>query len=144
MNETLMTRKRPTWVWIICVFYLVSFLWTSLSWYMIFSGSIVLSPEVKAYMESLTSFDYGLTTIQALISISAAVALFFLRKQAYYLFWSSFGVGLFAIAWQTALRSWLTAMRSIKGGTTGELIGMGILLAVCIYTRKLRKQGRLS
>jgi hypothetical protein len=144
MGEGAVGKKRPAWVWVISIFYILSFVYTCVSWYFVLSGSIPVTPQVKAYMEGLTTVDYAVTIIQALTSISGAVALLLLRKAAFHFFCASFLIGLLAMLWQTVARGWLTAMGSMKGGVTGALIGVGITLAVCIYARELLKSGTLT
>ncbi len=144
MVESTATRKRPVWVWVISIFYFVSFVYTLLSFYLVFSRLIPVTPEVKAYFESLTMFDWALTVIQGVVTISAAVALFFMRKMAYHLFGGAVLVMVISTLWQTLARPVLTALGSIKGGTAGAVTGLGIILAVFLYTRKLFKEGKLT
>jgi len=136
-------QKRPGWVWVISIFYVLAPIWASVSWYMTLSGSVSLTPEAKAYMDSLTAFDYIAAGLQAVISLSAALTLFFLRKAAYHLFCAAFAIASIGMLWQTVSRGWLTAMASIKGGLFGALLGIVLLLAVCFYTKQLSKEGKL-
>ena len=103
-----------------------------------------MTPEAKAYVESLTSIDYAMTAIQGLISLSAAVSLFLLRKEAYYLFWLSLVTLIPMTLWHVFGRQWLSAMESIKGATPGAISGLVILIAVCLYVTRLRKSGKLT
>ena len=64
-----------------------------------------MTPQFKAYIGGLTAVDYIFTYVQPLLSISAAVALFLLRRQATYLFWSLLAVGVASHVWQYDLRS---------------------------------------
>jgi hypothetical protein len=144
MNEAPAAKKRPSWVWVISIFYALSFVWTVLSVYLIFSGSIPTTPEVKAYFGSLSAFDYGLATVQILVSLSATVALFLLRRLATYLFWSSLAVEVVWHVWHIALRGWITPIKSMTGASAEAFIGIGILLAVCVYSEKLKRQGTLT
>ena len=57
MNEPT-ARKRPAWVWIISIFYIISAVWTLFSFFLIFSGALPLPPQQAAYFRSLTSIDY--------------------------------------------------------------------------------------
>jgi hypothetical protein len=137
-------RKRPFWVWLISIFYALSFVYSLLSLYIAFSGSIPLTPEVKAYFASLTRFDWALAVTQGVVTLSAAIALFLLRKAAYYLFCGAVTIALVTTVWQTLARPWLTALGSMRGATTGAVLGLGIILAVFLYSRKLMKEGRLT
>ncbi len=136
-------NKRPVWVWVISVFYILSAAWTCIAWYMVISKGMYVTPEGKTYLESLTAFDYAISIIQALLSLSAAVMLFLLRKVAYRLFCTALVVALIATAWHTLARGWLTAMQSIRGGLFGAVMGVALLFAVCFYTGRLRERGKL-
>ena len=47
--------KRPVWVWLISAFFILSAGWTLLSSYLLFSGSIPITDEQRAYFDSLSS-----------------------------------------------------------------------------------------
>ena len=144
MNEAPAAKKRPGWVWVISIFYALSFVSTVLSVYLIFSGAIPTTPAIKGYLGSLTAFDYGFAIVQVLISLSATVALFLLRRLATYLFWSSLSVEVVWHVWHIALRSGIAAIKSMTGASAEDFIGIGILLAVCVYSEKLKRQGTLT
>jgi hypothetical protein len=143
VNKVTAARKRPGWVWAISIFYAISFVVLVLSMYLVFSGAIPMTPQLKADLGRMTAFDYIVIIVQPLLSVSAAVALFLLRRQATYLFWSSLAVAVASAVWQMALRSGTTAFNSRPGASTGGLIGFGIQLAVCFYVENLRIQGTL-
>lgn len=136
--------KRPVWVWIICIFYAFSALWTILSFYLILSRSIPVTPPVKAYMESLGAIDYAATIILLLLSLSATLTLFMLRKEAYYLFCTSLIINIAMTIWHSIAKGALEAMASIKGSMTGAVIGWAILSAICIYSRHLKSRQILT
>jgi len=142
-DENHRRRKRPGLVWIISIFNAFSFLFAVLILYLVASNSIPLSPEVKNSMQRLTAFDYALSGVQALLGISAAIALFMMRKVAYQLYSASLVVGAFALLWQVSARGSIPALRSIKGEPIGDPIGLGLLLAVLLYTRSLKSRGIL-
>jgi hypothetical protein len=142
-NEAPLTKKRPGWVWAICIFYSISFVVLCLLMYLIFSGAVPMTPQLKAALARLSAFDYVVIIVQPLLSISAAVALFLLRRQATFLFWSSLAVAVAADVWQFALGSGMTAFNSRPGASSGAFFGFGIQLAVCFYAESLRIQGTL-
>ena len=144
MNEAPAAKKRPVWVWVISIYYALSSVSTVVSGYLIFSGLIPITPEVKGYIGRLSAFDYGLAIVQILISLSAIVALFLLRRPATYLFWSYLAVEVGWHVWHIAPRGWITAIRSMTGASAEDIIGIGILLAVCVYSEKLKRQGTLT
>ena len=138
------TSKRPGWVWFISIWYTISFVVASLMAYLTFSGIIPMTPQFKAYIGGLTAVDYVFTAVQPLLSVSAAAALFLLRRQATYLFWSLLAVGVASRVWQYDLRSGMAGTQSMPGGTTGVFFAMGIQLAICIYVENLKRRGTLS
>jgi len=138
------TKKRPGWVWVISVWYTISFVVASLLAYLTFSGVIPMTPQLKAYIGSLSTIDYVFTVVQPLLSVSAAVALFLLRRQATYLFWLLLAVGVASHVWQYDLRTRITEVQSMPGGSTGAFFAMGIQLAICVYVQNLKRRGTLS
>lgn len=138
------TKKRPGWVWFISIWYAISFVVASLMAYLTFSGIIPMTPQFKAYIGGLTAVDYIFTYVQPILSISAAVALFLLRRQATYLFWSLLAVGVASHVWQYDLRSRVTEVQSMPGGSIGVLFALGIQFAICIYVQDLKKRGTLA
>jgi hypothetical protein len=138
------TKKRPGWVWVISIWYTISFVVASVLAYLTFSGIIPMTPQLKAYIGSLSTIDYVFTVFQPLLSVSAAVALFLLRRQATYLFWLLLAVGVASRVWQYDLRSGITGVGSMPGGSTGAFFAMGIQLAICIYVENLKRRGTLE
>jgi hypothetical protein len=138
------TKKRPGWVWVISVWYTISFVVTSLLAYLTFSGIIPMTPQFKAYIGGLTAIDYLFTVVQPLLSVSAAVALFLLRRQATYLFWSLLAVGVASHVWQYELGSRTTGAQSMPGGGTGAFFAMGVQFAICVYVQNLKRRGTLG
>ena len=141
MHET--TTKRSGWIWIISIFYGLSAVWTCISWYIVVYRQRYVTAEVKSYLGGLTAWDYMLTIAQALLSLSAALALFFMRKAAYRLFLAALVVFAISGAWHILAKGWLTAMNSMRGALFGAFAGLALLVAVCFYTHRLSKQGRL-
>lgn len=135
-----MLNKPPRWVWIISVFYIISSVWTSTSWYIVVSRGMHNTPETKTYFGSLMALNYGLMIAQALVTLSAAIMLLLLSKAAYRLFCAAFIMALISAAVRPG---GLRTMQSVKGGILGYFLGMMILLGICLYTKQLRDQGKL-
>ena len=136
------SKKRPGWVWAISIFSFFSAAFTLFGFYLIYSGKIPLQPAQKAYFESLTFVDMSLTILIGLTNLIGAVLLFRLRKQSFYLFAISLVANLSMTAWHIFSKGFIAAMPS--GGLIGMLIGWGMLVAVCVYTKKLEKTGVLG
>jgi hypothetical protein len=136
--------RRSVWVWIISIFYILSSVSGLVSWLIVISGPVAVTPQVKAYLGSLTTADFTVMIIQSVLTLSAALALLLLRKHAYYFFCASLAAALIEMLWQAIAKGWLTAVGSVRGGAAGTFLGMVILLAVCLYSRELARRGRLT
>lgn len=136
------SKKRPGWIWAISIFYFFSAAYTLLSFYLIYSGKILLQPVQKAYFESLTSIDMGLTIFLGISNLIGAVLLFCLRKQAFYFFAFPFALGLFMTVWHIFSKGFIASMPS--GGLFGMVLGWAMIVAVLLYTKKLEKLGILN
>lgn len=135
-------KKRPRWVWVISIFYFLSAGWTLLSFYLISAGLVPLNAAQEAYFATLATVDYGVTILMGLAAFTGAVALFFLRKVALYLFLTSFGVNILLTLWHVMSKGWVEAIGG--AGLFGAMMGLGLMLAVCIYTWKLIQRGTLT
>lgn len=133
---------RPLLVWLISIYFFLSATWTMFSLVLIKSGAVPLSPAQKTYLESLNGADYLLTIIGALLSVSAAVSLFLMRKAAYYLFCASLAFNMAFTIWHIISRHWLSVIGI--GGLAGAAVGWLILFAICLYTARLIAQGTLK
>lgn len=142
MNDVQVTQhRRPTWVWVISVFYFLSAAYTLLSFYLINSGAIAVPAATKAYLDGLTATDYAFTILIGLANLIGAISLFLLRKIAYPLFLASLVANVLMSVWHIVSKNMLSAF--VSGGAIGMLIGWGMLLAVCLYAKKLTKSGVL-
>jgi len=133
---------RPLLVWLISIYFFLSASWTITSFFLIRIGAVPLNPAQKTYFESLNAADYLLTIIGALLSISAAVSLFLMRKAAYYLFCASLAFNMAFTIWHIISRHWLSVIGI--GGLAGAAVGWLILFAICLYTARLTVQGTLK
>jgi hypothetical protein len=133
--------KRPKLVWVVFLFYLFSVLYTGLSFFFVFSGSIFITPEQAAYFRSLSVFDWTITGVTAALNLAGAISIFLLRKSAFPLFASSLGLSLL----QTLMHAYTTNFIAALGGpgALGVLIGFAISIAVCAYAWRLKAQGIL-
>lgn len=98
-----------------------------------------MQPAQKAYLESLTFIDTGLSILVGLAYLTGAVLFFLLRKQAFYLFVFAFVANVLGAVWH------IGSIIAIKhsGGLIGTLIELVALFAVCVYIKKLEKAGVL-
>ena len=135
-------RRRTRWIWAISIFYLVSAGWTLLSFVLIYSGTISVNPAQRAYLDSLSGFDFGITVLIGLFNLSGAVALFILNRVAFKLFVTAFVASVAVALWHATTKEWLEALGG--PGFIGTMIGYGISAAVCFYAWKLIKRGILA
>jgi hypothetical protein len=136
-------KKRPVWVWLISVFYALSFLVLVRLIALIASGAVPASAQLSKYLASLGTFGFFLGILQPLISLAAAATLFMLRKEATYLFWLLLGFTVVSNLWTFALKSGIGGGPAKSGSPLGAIIGIGIQLFVCLYAQQLKVQGTL-
>jgi hypothetical protein len=120
-SNVIENKKRPGWVWAISIFFFFSAAYSLLSIYLVSSGKIPLQPAQKAYFDSLTFIDYGLTILLGLTNLTGAVLLFLLRKQAFYLFAVAFAANVLMTVWHIVSKGFIAAVSSV--GLIGMLIG---------------------
>ena len=128
MNE-LKTRKKPIAVWMVSVFYIFTSTLLLLLTCLSFSGAVSIPPEEMVRLNSLTGIDYLFIIAQNCIYLAAAIALFRLRKAAFYLFAVLLGISIATIEieyFYVTIFDWL------------------LLLAICIYTWSLKQRSILG
>ncbi|HLQ01355.1 MAG TPA: hypothetical protein VK143_03545 [Burkholderiales bacterium] len=133
--------KRPKLVWIVFLFYLFSVAYTALSFLLVFSGSISITPEQATYFRNLSVFDWAITGLTAVLNLAGAISIFLFRKSAFPLFASSLGLSIL----QTLVHAYTTNFIAALGGpgALGVLIGFAISIAVCAYAWRLKARGIL-
>lgn len=142
MNEAENPKRRPLGVWVVSMFYILSAGWTLLSFALIFSGSIKVTPAQETYFASLTAVDWFFSLTIGVVGISAAVCLFLLRRVAVTLFSVALALNLTFSAVHIMRTNWT----GVLGGDelVGALFGLIIMVAVILYARRLAIRGLLS
>jgi len=135
------STRRPKLVWVVLLWFLFSAGYTILSFVLIYSGLISVTPEQAAYLRSLSPLDYTLTLAIASLNIAGAVSLFLLRRVAFQLFTIALVASLLATVAHAVSKGFLAALGGT--GAVGLVIGYGILVLVCLYTRRLKARGVL-
>jgi hypothetical protein len=134
--------NRPIWVWIISIFFMLSAGYTVLSYALIYSGSVPITPAQRAYFSSQTAIDNLATIGIASLNILGAIWLFRLRRAAPYFFLSAFVLSLLLFTYQIAAKNWLGAISGT--GLVGVIIGQLLIIGVLVYSFRLRKLGVLK
>lgn len=140
--EEQQTTRRPAWVWVFTFFFVISGIWTLLSLILTLGGATSMSAAQRTYLESLTFFDVALSTLIGLATLVGAVLLFLLKRAAFYFFVGSFLLNLLVSIRDGVSKSYGQAVGS--NGLIGVLIGLAILAAACLYSRRLTRRGVLS
>lgn len=136
-------KRRPIWVWLISIFYLgfgLSGLMAVAMALVIFSQGKIPEGEIESLNTLMRSSLWGMLPA---VNIAGAISLFLLRKIALPIFSVLLIVKL---GLQLFFENTLAA--AFSGGNAEMIIGYGlgygILLAVCIYTWRLKKAGILK
>jgi hypothetical protein len=142
MNTTIeaVPVSRPTWVWIISIFYLMSGVGLLYSYALVFSGKVPFTAAQADYFRHMTTFDYVFAATQNVLLYSAAVFLFLMRKPAAYLFLLCLLLSIPG--------AFLVIRKGFFGlygglGLFGTILGYAISIAICVYAWRLLKRGAL-
>ena len=133
---------RPRWVWVISGCYFFSIGWTLLSFALIFSGAISITPAQQRYFASLGILDYLSIIGVGLVNSAAAILLFRLRKGAVPAFGFAIVLNLSQTFIHLIAKNWAEAVGS--SGLVSALLGLIIWASVFLYARRLRLQGVLA
>ena len=141
-HKYVMVRGKPIGVWIVSAFYVLSAGNTLLSFALLFGGVIKITAAEEAYFTSLTGVDWFFSLAIGVISMSAAVCLFLLRRVAVALFSVALVLNLALSAFHVMRTNWIEVLGG--AGLVGVLGGWLVLVAVIVYARRLAKRGLLS
>jgi len=134
--------SRPALIWVITIFYLISIVFTALSFVLVYSGRIPVNPGTQQYLASLTVFDHVMTGIIVGRNLIATILLFMLRKQAFHLFAAAFTITILSTVYQSVAKGWTQALGG--SGVISALIGYGISFSIIMYSFRLRQRGILK
>ena len=134
--------SRPKLVWVITIFYFVSFVFTASSFVLIYSGKIPVNPAGQNYLASLTAFDLVVSGAIAICKLIATTLLFMLRRQAFHLFTTAFIIGFVLTFYHAITKGWVQALGG--SGLVGAMIGYAISVSIIIYSFRLGKRGILK
>jgi hypothetical protein len=136
-------RKRPRGVWMISILYTLSFLLLVRFVFLVASGALPVSTQLRQYLANLGTIGVFLAIFQPLLALTAAIALFLLRKEATFFFWILLGIAFISNGWSFAVRSGLPGTQGGPGLGVGVIISMVLQLCTCLYVQQLRMEGTL-
>lgn len=134
-------RARPKLVWVITIFYFISFVFTALSFVLIYSGKIPVNAATQSYLASLTAFDHVVSGAIASCNLIAATLLFMMRRQAFHLFTTAFAMGLLLTLYHAITKGWVQAIGG--SGFIGAILGYAISISIIVYSYRLAMRGVL-
>jgi hypothetical protein len=134
-------RKRPIGVWIICIYFTISLIFTIYSFWAVLSGAIELDAEMEAYFQSLRPLDYALSTVTGVISLAFIVMLFRLKRPALPLFGLSFALMIVSWLMQT---EWAALAENYAGIIAGGLTSLLVNALILLYVYRLDRKGVLT
>jgi hypothetical protein len=133
--------KRPKWVWVILVFYIVSAIFTLPSFALIYSGAVPLNAAQQEYFSGLGIFDFLFSIALATINLWGTVQLFRLRRSAVRVYTVALTLNVVLWIYHLAAKNFMQAAGA--SGLVGGLVGLGILAAILFYSRNLARNGIL-
>ena len=140
--------RRPAWVWVIFVYFVVSSAWGLLTRALIVLGIYPLPAEELAILRNQpiggVLFGFGVMAL----NLSAAIWLWLLRKRAFDLFVAALALSVASVIWQLMMGGPLATLLTrgalvLVIGMFGLIVGWGITVAICLYAWSLRQSGVL-
>lgn len=135
------TRKRTFLIWVISLFYIASGAMTLLTVLQIHFGTIPVSPDQLEELRR-ASMRWSMLGLIPAANLAGGIALLMLRRAAFYLFSGALGLNTLNMLRHVFFSS--APFHLDTGNLTGVIVGMGITLAVCIYTYRLKQADILS
>ncbi len=134
--------KRPGWVWVISIWYMLSALISPLSVYLVLTGFVPLNAAQRLYYDNLGIVGYMIFLIGVGLTFGAGLSLFLLRKVTINIWLALIVFGVLSHIYNLAANNWIAAVGT--GGIIGAVISLVIAIAVYLYTRRLEARGILS
>lgn len=138
--------RRPILVWLIFLFIIFSTAFTAVSVLVLTSGNLPPEVQAKIGVEAIRPIDIVAGLFEAAVYFVAAIALFMMRKLAFYLFAGAFVMEIGLVVWTLADRSHAITL-GIAGGDMAGFVGMvaiGLAFLLFIYTLNLMMSERLA
>jgi hypothetical protein len=145
----IVSNRRPVWVWVIFVFYVVSVGWGLALQCLMFLGLYTLPPEQQALVGDMSAAARLFAVASGILALVAATSLWLLRKVAFPLFSLVLVLGIGATVKHTlpgGMYNKMFAQGPIMTFVTVFSVTGGVLLSVAIwwYVLHLRRRGVLK
>jgi hypothetical protein len=138
-------QGRPFLVWVILIVTFVGTAIWAFSVAVVTSGTIPVDEEIQAVIDQIRTIDLLAGFFHTLLYVSAAIALFMMRKAALYLFVAALCGEFGMLFWMLVDKSRAAVMDSGDGmQSIMSAISVGISLALCMYAFKLTVSERLA
>ena len=135
-------RKRPVFVWFILVFFLLLGAYMALLGYGLLFSRAAIDKEILAYWDTYTRFDFLSIAGLEIVNLAAAVSLFFMRKDGFYLFVFALCLNLLLALWGTLTKGW--AAHNQSSLFTGGVVGILFQIVFVLYAWRMMRDGRLK
>jgi len=145
----IVSNRRPVWVWVIFVFYVVSAGWGLVLQCLMFLGLYTLRPETQALVGEMTTAARLFAVGLGILNLVAATSLWLLRKVAFPLFSLLLVLGIGVIVKHTlpgGMYNKMFAQGTVMAVAAGFSVSIGVLLSFAIwwYVLHLRRRGVLK
>jgi hypothetical protein len=145
----IVSNRRPVWVWVIFVFYVVSVGWGLVLQCLMFLGLYALPPEQQALVGDMSGAARLFAVGSGILALVAATSLWLLRKVAFPLFSIVLVLGIGTIVKQAlpgGMYNKMFGQGPIVAVVTVFSLSVGVLISVAIwwYVLHLRRRGVLK
>ncbi|MEK8016807.1 MAG: hypothetical protein VSS75_008060 [Candidatus Parabeggiatoa sp.] len=138
-------NRKPIWVKLFLIYVSMGAIGMVYSYLIMSSGTLPMTPEQRAYFDNLGMLDYLLIFSSTLLNLAAGITLFRLRAIAVKLLLISLILSPILMLYTVFISGYspATPLEQIIS-LISSLVGMGILIAIFLYSLNLKKQGKLT
>ena len=140
-NDAQAPQGRPGWVWAITIFFGLGAVWGLIWWLMALANVAPADEATRAYLQTLTVFDYVLPIANTTISLCGLILLFLMRARAPVFLLASLALNVFGVLYSFAVKNIFATFGIL--GAINMVVGPVIWVLVVWYAYRLRKTGRL-
>ncbi|RKZ54047.1 MAG: hypothetical protein DRR16_06170 [Candidatus Parabeggiatoa sp. nov. 3] len=138
-------NRKPIWVKLFLIYVSMGAIGIVYSYLIMSSGSLPMTPEQRAYFDNQGMLDYLLIFSSTLLNLAAGITLFRLRAIAVKLLLITLILSPILMVYTFFISGYSPASPAEQiVSIIGSLVGMGILIAIFVYSLNLKKQGKLT